>query len=523
MEPESRHGWRAALAAVLVFAVTIGPAFAAEPADADSAAAPGFKGADGWLNTQKPLSLDDLKGQVVVVDFWTYCCINCLHIMPDLKFLEEKYKDQPVVVIGVHSGKFDEEKDADHIRQAVLRHNLTHPVAIDSDMNIWNAFGVHSWPTLVLIAPDGTVVTQLSGEGHRDQLDRAIAKLLETYKQKGQLGKHMEFRPERAAFKSGELEFPGKVLGDAAGQRLFISDTNHHRIVVAGLDGKIRQVIGGGKAGLADGAFGEAQFRQPQGLALSSDGKTLYVADTENHAVRAADLEKKTVVTLAGTGAQFKGTMPPDGPAKGTALSSPWDLALVGSNLYIAMAGTHQIWVLDLDGGNLAVFAGTRREAAIDAPNRAASFAQPSGIDTDGKLLFIADSEASSIRTVELGEGGVTQTLAGSGDLFGFGTKDGVGPAAQFQHPLGVALVGDTLYVADTFNNIIRTIDPKTGATKTWLGTGKSDPGTGQAIGLYEPGGLSAVGDTLYVADTNHHRILAVDLKTKKAAVLVGG
>jgi DNA-binding beta-propeller fold protein YncE len=523
MEPKSRHCWWAALAAVLVFAVTIGPAFAAEPAEGDHSSAPGFKGADGWLNTQKPLSMEDLKGQVVVVDFWTYCCINCLHIMPDLKFLEDKYKDQPVVVVGVHSGKFDEEKDADHIRQAVLRHNLTHPVAIDSDMNIWNAFGVHSWPTLVLIAPDGTVVTQLSGEGHRDQLDHAIAKLLETYKQKGQLGKHMEFRPERAAFKSGELEFPGKVLGDAAGQRLFISDTNHHRIVVAGLDGKIRQVIGGGKAGLQDGAFAEAQFRQPQGLALSSDGKRLYVADTENHAVRGVDLEKKTVVTLAGTGAQFKGRMPPDGPAKGTALSSPWDLALVGSNLYIAMAGTHQIWVLDLDGGNLAVFAGTRREAAIDAPNRAASFAQPSGIDTDGKLLFIADSEASSIRTVELGEAGVTQTLAGSGDLFGFGTKDGVGPAAQFQHPLGVALVGDTLYVADTFNNLIRTIDPKTGATKTWLGTGKSDPGTGQAIGLYEPGGLSAVGDTLYVADTNHHRILAVDLKTKKATVLVGG
>ncbi|MDB5299662.1 MAG: ykuV, partial [Phycisphaerales bacterium] len=140
----------------------------------------------------------------------------------------------------------------------------------------------------------------------------------------------------------------------------------------------------------------------------------------------------------------------------------------------------------------------------------------------DGKVLYVADSEASSIRAVELGEKGVTVTVAGSGDLFGFGATDGKGAAARFQHPLGVALAGDTLFVADTFNNLIRAIDPKTGSTKTWLGTGKSDPGTPEIIGLYEPGGLSAVGDTLYVADTNHHRILGVDMKTKKATVLIG-
>jgi DNA-binding beta-propeller fold protein YncE len=524
MNPKSRFLWVLIATAVGVFG-SLNSARAADRADTEHARAPGFKGATGWLNTEKPISLDDLKGQVVVLDFWTYCCINCIHIMPDLKFLEEKYKDQPFVVIGVHSGKFDEEKDADHIRQAVLRHNLTHPIAIDNDMNVWNAydaFGVHSWPSLVLIAPDGSVAATYAGEVRRDLLDRKIAILLDTYRQKGQLGKHLSFKPERASFKSGELEFPGKILADAAGQRLFISDTNHHRIVVAGLDGKISLSIGSGKPGLLDGDFVQAQFRQPQGLALSANGKTLYVADTENHAIRAVDLEKKAVTTIAGTGAQFKGFMPPEGPAKAAALSSPWDLALVGRGLYIAMAGTHQIWVIDLDAGMIGVFAGTRREAAIDAPNRAASFAQPSGLDTDGKVLYVADSEASSIRTVELGDKGVTVTLAGSGDLFGFGTTDAEGPAARFQHPLGVALAGDTLFVADTFNNLIRTIDPKTGATKTWLGTGKNDPGTPQMIGLYEPGGLSAIGDTLYIADTNHHRILAVDIKTKKAIVLIG-
>jgi len=484
--------------------------------------APDFTGADGWLNTEKPISIADLKGQIVVVDFWTYCCINCMHIMPDLKFLEEKYKNDPVVVIGVHSGKFNEEKDADHIRQAVLRHNLAHPIAIDSEMKVWKSYGVHSWPTLVLIAPDGNVVGALSGEGHRDQLDHAIAAILEIYGKNGKLGKHISFKTERSSFKSGALEFPGKVLADAEGKRLFVSDTNHHRVLVANLSGEVEQTIGTGAIGLKDGTFAQAEFYQPQGLALSADGKILYVADTENHALRAVDLEKKTVITLAGNGKQGRRNEM-EGLANELSLSSPWDLSRVGNRLYIAMAGTHQIFAMDLTTKQITHFAGDGRERAKEGPVLQASFAQPSGLATDGKTLYVADSEASSIRAIALGDNPAARTLAGSGDLFGFGLKDGAGETALFQHPLGLALSGDTLYVADTFNNVIRAIDAKTGTTRTILGNGKKDPGTEEAIGLYEPGGLSIIGDTLYIADTNHHRILAVDLKTKKAKVLMGG
>jgi DNA-binding beta-propeller fold protein YncE len=491
-------------------------------ADDEIAPAPDFTGADGWLNTEKPISIADLKGQIVIIDFWTYCCINCMHIMPDLKFLEEKYKNDPVVVIGVHSGKFNEEKDADHIRQAVLRHNLSHPIAIDSDMKIWKSYGVHSWPTLVLIAPDGNIVGALPGEGHRDQLDRAIAAILEIYGKNGKLAKHISFKTERSTFKSGALEFPGKVLADAEGKRLFVSDTNHHRIVVASLTGEIEQTIGTGAIGLKDGSFAQAEFYQPQGLALSADRKILYVADTENHALRAVDLDKKTVVTLAGNGQQARRDRM-EGAAAELRLSSPWDLSRVGDRLFIAMAGTHQIFVMDLVTKQISRFAGDGHERAKDGPLLRASFAQPSGLATDGKTLYVADSEASSIRAITLSENGNAVTLAGSGDLFGFGLKDGAGEIALFQHPLGVALSGETLYIADTFNNVVREINAKTGATKTILGNGKKDAGTEDAIGLYEPGGLSVIGDTLYVADTNHHRILAVDLKTKKAKVVMGG
>ena len=481
--------------------------------------APDFTGADGWLNTGKPLSINDLKGQVVLLDFWTYCCINCMHIFPDLHYLEEKYKDQPVVVIGVHSGKFDQEKDADHIRQAVLRHNISHPVAVDSEYKIWNAYGVNAWPTQVLIGPDGSVVGEVSGEGHRDLLDRKIAELLAQGKSNGILARPLHFKSERESFKSGVLEFPGKVLVDAAGQRLFISDTNHHRVLVADLNGKVSQVIGNGAVGLRDGTFAEAQFHQPQGLALSGDGRTLYIADTENHALRAADLQKRTVLTLAGTGSQAHG-FPEGAAAKTTALSSPWDLARVGSKLYIAMAGMHQIWVMDLDKQTITLFAGAGREGNRDGGNSSAWFAQPSGLASDGSHLYVADSEASSIRSVDLTENGNTKTIAGSGDLFGFGRRDGVGREATFQHPLGVALRDNTLFVADTFNNLIRTIDTRTHQVNTWLGSGKSDTGTETAPNIYESGGISVAGGTLYIADTNHHRIIAVDVATRKAKVL---
>jgi sugar lactone lactonase YvrE/peroxiredoxin len=481
--------------------------------------APDFLSVDAWLNTDGPLRLKDLRGQVVLLDFWTYCCINCMHVFSDLKYLEDKYHDRSFVVVGVHSGKFSQEKDPQNIRQAILRHNISHPVAVDSDYQVWNSYGVRAWPTLVLIDPQGYVVGLVSGEGHRAVLDKAIAKLLKEHGSKGTLAGPMKFKLERDAFKPGVLHFPGKVLADAAKARLFISDTNHHRVLVTDLMGKVQQVVGKGMEGLKDGTYNEAQFYQPQGLTLSADGKILYVADTENHALRAVDLIAQTVTTVAGTGKQSYDYRAA-GSGRTTALSSPWDLFRVDERIYIAMAGTHQIWVYNLKSNRVSVFAGTGREDRIDGVNSRAAFAQPSGLSSDGKLLYVADSEISTIRVVELKGDGRTKTVAGSGGLFDFGRRDGRGAQARFQHPLGVALWGDRLLVADTFNNLIRSIALKTSEVTTWLGTGKPELGTESDIGLFEPGGLSVAGEMLYIADTNHHRILAVDIKSKRATVL---
>src|SRR5690606_27492494 len=145
---------------------------------------------------------------------------------------------------------------------------------------------------------------------------------------------------------------------------------------------------------------------------------------------------------------------------------------------FIASAGTHQIWVMDLDAKRVKVHAGTGRETRIDGPHFTAAFAQPSGLATDGNVLYVADSEISTIRIVETRSDGRTSTLAGSGGLFDFGHRDGIGDAARFQHPLGVALHGNHLYVADTFNHLIRRIDLTTREVTTWLGTGRPEKGT---------------------------------------------
>jgi len=472
--------------------------------------APEITGGRGWLNTDKPLSIAALKGKVVLLDFWTYGCINCIHIIPDLKKLEAKYANQ-LVVIGIHSAKFQNEKDTENIRRIILRYEIEHPVYNDSEYAVWQSYGVRAWPTQVLIDPAGYIIGGVSGEGNYDVIDQVITKVVDEFRKKGELNEEpLKLVLERAKVGDLPLAFPGKILANAATDRLFIADSNHNRIVVTKLDGTLVETIGTGEAGAADGAFDKATFHRPQGLALSGD--TLYIADTENHLIRRADLKSRTVETIAGTGEQthdyFKA-----GPARSVALSSPWDLQLVGHVLYIAMAGPHQIWMMDLDKNEVSTFAGSGREARLDGPLKEAGFAQPSGMATDGKTLYVADSESNIIRAIDISEGTV-KTLVG-GDLFEFGDVDGTGDDVRLQHPLGLITYGDKLLIADTYNHKIKELDPKSKKVTSLFGTGKPGQSDGTAPSFYEPAGLALANNKLYVADTNNHAIRVVDLKTK--------
>jgi thiol-disulfide isomerase/thioredoxin len=504
-------------------------------------ACPELTGGVAWLNTAGPLELKDLRGKFVLLDFWTYCCINCMHILPELKKLEAAYPRE-LVVIGVHSAKFENEEDSKNIAEAIQRYDIEHPVINDAQHAIWNRFGINSWPSVLLIDPEGNLVWGRNGEVEFKMLDAVIKAGIPYYKRKGVLDETpLRFDLEANKAKQTPLRYPGKILADAAGNRLFIADSNHHRIIIASLDGRLIDTIGSGALGAADGAFGKASFNHPQGMALKGD--TLYVADTENHLLRKVDLKSKQVTTLAGTGRQrreylWPGMQEADAEGKppragrrfvarpaGMAINSPWDLCIHGQSLYIAMAGPHQIWRMSLDEKELGPYAGNGREDIVDGPllpsqpyqEGFASFAQPSGLTTDGKKwLYVADSEGSSIRAVPFDAANEVTTVIGTAQLpqarlFTFGDVDGQGSRVRLQHCLGVVYVDGKLYVADTYNNKIKVIDPQAKTCQTIAGTGH--PGAADDPAEFdEPAGISAAGRRLFVADTNNHLIRIVDL-----------
>jgi thiol-disulfide isomerase/thioredoxin len=488
---------------------------------------PELDGGIAWLNTGKPLKLADLRGKVVLIDFWTLCCINCMHIMPELTKLEEKYPDH-LVVIGVHSGKFANEKNSESIRKAILRYELKHPIVNDAEMKIWNAYGADWWPTVVVIDPEGNLVGGRASEGNVNfkELDQTIAKLIQTHRKKKTLNER-PIRFDTAKFRDQPdtpLYFPGKIFADAKGGRLMIADSTHHRIVVTDMDGKRIAIAGTGHPGNKDGPFDKAQFDDPQGMAVRDD--IVYVADRKNNTIRRLDLKSRTVTTVAGTGKQAVMLKNIGGPALDRPLNSPWDLWLDGNRLLVAMAGSHQVWSLNLRERTIYPIAGKGQENLSDGPAMLAIFAQPSGLTSDGKDLYIADPETSSVRKMPLDAKGRVETLVGRG-LFDFGDRDGPGQIddpnqrklkeAQLQHAVGLAYYNGFVFVADTYNSKIKTIAVNSGVVSTYdVAAPKNEEGP-----LFnEPTGLSIANNTLYVADTNAHRIRVIDLKTRAMKTL---
>jgi thiol-disulfide isomerase/thioredoxin len=521
--------------------------------------APEFPTNYPWLNTDKPLSIQSLKGRIVLLDFWTYCCINCLHVLPDLKYLEQKYKDS-LTIIGVHSAKFDNEKEVEHIRQAILRYDIEHPVIVDSGMKVWQSYAVRAWPTLMVIDPESYVIGYVSGEGNREALDELLGKLITEHQERGDVKfEALSFCLEKERKPvSTPLAFPGKVLAFAisateakhlhqhqallgemtehsepvdeivlpgpvnsvqqslVGSCLFIADSGHNRIVVSTIEGEVLHVIGTGKPGLIDGDFAEAEFFAPQGMAFDEESQILYVADTENHALRKIDFVNQKVETIAGNGEQSPEIVNASGKGLETMLNSPWDLERVKNRLFVAMAGSHQIWEMNLDTGIIGVYAGNGRESCVDGNLAESAFSQPSGLATDRSELFVADSEISSIRAIGINENPQVRTVCGSGELFGFGDKDGRADEVRLQHCLGVEYTQNYLWVADTYNHKIKRIDHRGGMSRTTIGDGTAGHLDGKGINtrFFEPSGLSAIGSHLFIADTNNHVIRRVELDT---------
>ena len=453
----------------------------------------------GWLNVSRALTPEDLKGRIILVDFWTFCCINCIHIMPDLKYLEQKFGDK-LTVVGVHSAKFLNEKDSENIRNAVLRYGIRHPVVNDKDFKIWSKMGVRAWPTLILINPQGMIAAAYSGEGHRDDLEQDISKLIEKNKTLNDATFPIKLEVDKAA--PTFLKFPGKLAYAEDRDLLFISDSGHNRIVASNLKGEVQYTIGSGVEGLQDGDFKQAKFRNLQGMAYRNG--ILYVADTNNHTIRAIDLDKKKVETIAGNGKQGFPRDLKNNDALSVSLSSPWDIKFYPdeAHLAIAMAGTHQLWSYDVAKQTVAVLAGNGRESIDDGAYPDNSLSQPSGLAAVGDALYFVDSETSSLRVLKDGK---IHTLIGTG-LFDFGFADGAQGKALLQHPLGITADKEGVYIADSYNHSIRKYDVATGKISTQIGNGKRGD-------LNEPNDILKIGSQFYIADTNANRLRIWDGK----------
>ncbi|MCC9144646.1 MULTISPECIES: NHL domain-containing thioredoxin family protein [unclassified Arthrobacter] len=503
-----------------------------------------------WLNTGgRQLNLEDLRGKIVLLDFWTFCCINCLHVLDELRPLEEKYSDV-MVTVGVHSPKFEHEADPVALAAAVERYEIHHPVLDDPELLTWQAYTARAWPTLVVLDPEGYIVAHLSGEGHAAGLESLVAELVEEHEAKGTLhrgdGPYVPAEPT-----AGDLRFPGKVTALPGGTFL-VADTGHHRLVELESDlAGVRRTIGDGVKGWRDGDAGTARFNEPQGVALlpadvaEKAGYDVVVADTVNHRLRSVNLATGAVRTLAGNGVQRlldAGNQTKAGAASAgsgetaddsapsdssdlrgadpltVSLSSPWDLVWSSKlqQVVIAMAGTHQIFSFDPVNGAVAVLAGTGLEGLLDGPAGDAWFAQSSGLaeDNDGNL-WVADSETSALRRLNLDaletDGVLVDTAVGTG-LFDFGFRDGDASEARLQHPLGTAVLPDgSVAIADTYNGAVRRYDPVTGTVSTL------------ARGLAEPSDVlvdtSAAEPLLIVVESNRHQLVRLPIPKEAQSV----
>ncbi len=462
-----------------------------------------------WLNVSRPLEVSDLKDRLILLDFWSYSCVACIQNLPEIKKLEEQFGSK-LTVIGVHSGKFENEKDPVAIKKAVIRYDISYPVIDDSDLKIWNSFEVKALPTLVLINPHGNVIKTYVEED-LEKIKSDIKHFVSKYK--FQVNREpLPILLEKFNTIGNVLSFPTKLeyAADFSYKSrhlpvIFISNSGQNTIIASSLSGEMVLKIGSGKKGFEDGSFDVASFNSPQGIAYRS-GK-LYVADFGNNAVREINFKDGVVRTIIGSGIRGD-IISEDLDAKDANLSSPTDVDFFGNGIAISNSGTHQILSYNPKDETISVLAGNGMEGSEDGKYPENSLAQTSDMSVFGRKLYFVDATSSALRV--LSEDGEVQTLVG-GNLKKSGHVNGSKDQALLQHPLGVLADDTGVYIADSYNQKIRKYDFSSKKIHDLVGKNRGDKVGSSSISEFdEPEGMIAVLDRFYLADSNNNRILVL-------------
>lgn len=469
-----------------------------------------------WINSPHPLTLNELKGNVVMLCFWNFFSTSCIRATQDLHRIKNAFSDRQFIIVFIHSSQFGGAISTEHVALATLRHAIRFPVMIDNTLDVWNSYGIYDWPSYVIIDAEGNIMGSLSGEGKADRIIHAVERALEDGAQKNILRKSAPSLQSQLGPPS-LLSFPGKIEIDREKGHLFVSDTGHHRVLHLSLEKEdSARIIAeyGGRAGFRDGRTIRANFRSPMGLCLLED--TLYVADSENHAIRAIDLKNREVSTVAGTG--MAGFTPSySGNPQKISLNTPMDIVASDRYLFIAMAGLNQIWQFDLDNNYISNFIGSGLEGNFDGPFSAASLAKPCGISIINHMLYIADANSSAVRSADL-KSHILSTLIGKG-LYSFGYIDGHFSDARMLHPTGIEAIKSRLFIADTYNNAVRFSEIPGNVIRSLIGP-KPDSSlaiieNSELMPLCEPNDLVYYNGKLYIADSGNHQIRLFDISRR--------
>jgi thiol-disulfide isomerase/thioredoxin len=478
------------------------PSYAQAPATSGPILGIDFSGGKEWFNVSRPLVSKDFQGRVLVLDFWTYACINCIHQIPELKKLEQHFGDK-IAVVGVHSAKFPNEKDSEQIARAIARYGIQHPVLNDANYAVWQRYRAQGWPTIAILNTEGELRFHAAGEISFEIMRNAVDGVLKEQKAP-QNPVPLPLALSKKAYSTGALAFPAKMV--ASQSSYFVANPGKNQILEFDFKGKIKRTFGSPAPGFTDGSGDTAQFRSPQGLCLRNNNKELAVADTDNHAVRSIDLTTGVTSTLFSEGNE------PGSAMKRNDMRSPWAVACVDDVLYIAMAGTHQLGKLALEGKTwkYSIAVGSGDEGIGDGLAANATLAQPSALqfDLQKNLLYFIDSETSSLRVLDMKSREVS-TLIGKG-LFDFGKVDGDKGKARMQHPLDISLLPNgNLIIADSFNHALRLFDIPTQKLST----------IPTSVKLEEPAGVMVSGNKIFVSSTNAHQIYVGELSQLEHAL----